>query len=248
MAIEILLRTLREVKPDIRVAEIADFPGYAVDSDGDVWSFKQRNEWRKLSPHLDRHGYPTATLDYKARGVHTLVLRAFVGPCPPGHEASHFPDPTRTNNKLSNLRWEPRAKNNHNRREHLTMPRGPQNGQSKLSANDVIAIRTRIASSKETIKTVAAPYGISPGQARRIACRQMWKEIPDLSSEQWRAVSDLFREVYSHVAELESALESGALQQADDKAVTRANRNSRIRAALEKWTGPLRAPTQGATA
>jgi hypothetical protein len=37
--------------------------------------------------------------------VHTLILETFVGPRPKGMKALHDPDPDRSNNRLSNLRW-----------------------------------------------------------------------------------------------------------------------------------------------
>ena len=52
------------------------------------------------------------TLDYK-RGtvlVHVLVLEAFVGPRPAGHEGRHLDD-VRSNNTLSNLAWGTQGEN-----------------------------------------------------------------------------------------------------------------------------------------
>ena len=42
--------------------------------------------------------------------VHRLVLEAFVGPCPPGHQACHWDD-NPANNRLDNLRWATRHEN-----------------------------------------------------------------------------------------------------------------------------------------
>lgn len=39
-------------------------------------------------------------------GVHRLVLEAFIGPCPKGHQSCHFPDMNVENNRLDNLRWD----------------------------------------------------------------------------------------------------------------------------------------------
>lgn len=47
----------------------------------------------------------------KHKYVHHLVLEAFVGPCPPGMEACHFPDPNPANCRLDNLRWDTRSQN-----------------------------------------------------------------------------------------------------------------------------------------
>lgn len=46
--------------------------------------------------------------------VHRLVLSAFVGPCPAGHEACHRDDDG-LNNSLSNLYWGTRSENMHDR-------------------------------------------------------------------------------------------------------------------------------------
>lgn len=49
--------------------------------------------------------------------VHHLVLESFVGPCPPGHTASHVDD-NPWNNELVNLRWEPHQRNCERRSEN----------------------------------------------------------------------------------------------------------------------------------
>lgn len=46
------------------------------------------------------------------RTVHSLVLEAFVGPCPEGMEARHLDD-NPTNNHLSNLVWGSRSENSY---------------------------------------------------------------------------------------------------------------------------------------
>lgn len=43
--------------------------------------------------------------------LHRLVLEAFVGPCPDGMEARHFPDNDPANCKLVNLSWGTRSQN-----------------------------------------------------------------------------------------------------------------------------------------
>lgn len=51
--------------------------------------------------------------------VHTLVLTAFVGPCPDGFECLHG-DGERTNNRDFNLRWGTRLENVHDAIRHGT--------------------------------------------------------------------------------------------------------------------------------
>src|SRR5690348_3217345 len=43
--------------------------------------------------------------------VQRIVLETFIGPCPPGKEACHFPDRNPANNRLNNLMWGTRLEN-----------------------------------------------------------------------------------------------------------------------------------------
>lgn len=93
--------------------DIKDFPNYKVGNDGSVWScqkYHSSTEWRKLKlVPVGIKGYLMAGLYKKGtlfkRLIHHLVLEAFVGPRQKGMECCHFPDPSPSNNNLSNLRW-----------------------------------------------------------------------------------------------------------------------------------------------
>jgi hypothetical protein len=73
--------------------------------------------------------------------VHKLVLTAFVGPCPLGKEARHFPDNNPTNNKLENLSWSTTDQNGKDKITHGTSPRGEKNVRHKLTEEQVRFIR-----------------------------------------------------------------------------------------------------------
>ena len=109
----------------IEYRPIPGFPGYRVGNDGSVWTCRRKGGndrgadrmtevWRPMKLHLHA-GYLRVNLirDGKnhSRAVQCLVLEAFVGPCPEGMEACHYPDPTRTNNRLENLRWDTHSEN-----------------------------------------------------------------------------------------------------------------------------------------
>ena len=76
-------------------------------------------------------GYPTISLCGhgvpRKEYVHRLVLFTFVGPCPRGMQARHYPDPNRTNVRLDNLSWAPRIENEHDKIEHGTSNHGKRN-------------------------------------------------------------------------------------------------------------------------
>jgi hypothetical protein len=64
-----------------------------------------------LTPRRGSHGYFAVSLSkHDKRTVHTLVLEAFIGPCPPGMECCHGPAGP-ADNRLSNLSWGTRSKN-----------------------------------------------------------------------------------------------------------------------------------------
>lgn len=67
-----------------------------------------------IHPQLDGHGYLTV----KGAGlVHRLVLRAFVGACPPGQVCRHL-NGDKKDNRLSNLAWGTLLENRQDRTRH----------------------------------------------------------------------------------------------------------------------------------
>lgn len=96
---------------------------------------------RILTPGINDLGRPIVILQKqgvrRARKVHLLVLEAFVGPRPVGMEARHFPNRDPCDNRLSNLSWATRSKNQMDRAEHGTSNRGEAHGVSKLTEIDI---------------------------------------------------------------------------------------------------------------
>ncbi len=78
---------------------------------------------RMMSPCPLQNDYVIVTLwrEGKQRSplVHRLVLAAFVGPAPDGHEALHR-DGNRANNQLSNLAWGTHSENEYDKVSHGT--------------------------------------------------------------------------------------------------------------------------------
>ena len=54
----------------------------------------------------------------RAYYISRLILETFVGPCPEGMEACHYPDPCTNNNRLDNLMWGTRKENMSHRKLH----------------------------------------------------------------------------------------------------------------------------------
>lgn len=167
---------------------IPGWPGYDVGTFGTVRSYwLQSGGGRKLlgtspkvlKPTLDQTGYYMVWLwrDGKRKGfcVHTLVLLAHVGPCPPGMEACHDPDHTRTNCRLDNLRWDTRKGNHADKKKHGTWQGGEKNPAAKMNDEKVRALRADFG--KMSNADLGKKYGVSRITATRIGKRILWKHV-----------------------------------------------------------------------
>lgn len=123
--------------------------------------FERRNKYGRLCCLCVNLVY--ARRRYRTMRVHRLVLEAFIGACPDGHECCHF-DGNPANNNLSNLRWDTKAGNQRDLDRHGTrspppVRRGVANNMSKLSEEAVQRIR-RLGCAADA-KLLAAEYGVS---------------------------------------------------------------------------------------
>ena len=120
----------------------------------------RRIKERVLSSNPGNHGYPSVMLskegNKKLCTVHRLVMLAFVGPCPDGHEVAHA-DGNRLNPRLENLRYATRSENAADAIAHGTATRGHKNGGAKLAPEQVIAIRN----DRRRLSIIATEYGVS---------------------------------------------------------------------------------------
>ena len=171
--------------------DIPGFPGYRVGDDGSVWSCRIASgapgfhglrsvitsNWRQLKPFLSkRTGRHQIQIGGARRSVHRLVLLAFVGPCPDGLEACHA-DGNRTNNVLSNLRWDTHKSNCADRIAHGTQVQGERMWNSRFTEADIRAIRDEYATKTTTYPKLAEKYGTSWTYIRDIVKRRAWKHV-----------------------------------------------------------------------
>ncbi len=98
--------------------------------------------------------------------IHTLVLTAFVGPCPEGKETCHN-NGIGTDNRLVNLRWGTKKDNGQDRVRHGTArTRRTGNYKTKLTPEDVEKIRL----DGRVSRLVAQDYGVCSSLIRNIRC------------------------------------------------------------------------------
>jgi hypothetical protein len=172
-----------------------DIPGYEgryqVSDQGRIKSlarmvpYERWGEGEKLikerirKPHPGRHGYLSLIvkgLDRKARTikVHLAVLEAFVGPRPSGMHGCHGPG-GQQDNRLVNLRWDTAKANNADKVRDGTHQVGERNPAAKLTAPQVLELRTKLAS--KTLKALAEEYGISIATVHNIKTRRIWAHV-----------------------------------------------------------------------
>lgn len=187
----------------VEYREISGFPSYRVGNDGSVWSLFERScrgigngsgckhvlgkTWRRLKEN--RSGKYSRVSLYRngtmfVKQVHQLVLEAFVGPCPDGMEACHYPERDTKNNSLPNLRWDTPKANQVDRLKHGMTGIGEKNGSAKLTWEQVRAIRAshpitnghkkRLANGEAA--RLSKEFGVSLGHIRKIIRHRLWKE------------------------------------------------------------------------
>jgi hypothetical protein len=146
--------------------------GYAVSTYGRVRRLARDKPTRLPQLELKQRRIPSGYLavDLGPRGarrtcyIHNLVLLAFVGPRPDGHQGCHN-DGDKDNNQLENLRWDTPAGNNADKVDHNTHNRGERHGHCRLTNEQIAEIR----SSDRSIAELAKQYGYSYGGIWSIA-------------------------------------------------------------------------------
>lgn len=187
----------------VKYRPIKGFPGYRVGDDGSVWSKIIRKglgwrygfailygPWKKLKARPNPAGYLIVCLfpGAKWKTVHTIVLTTFHGPRPKGMQACHSPDHTKTNCKLSNLRWDTPASNYRDRDLHGRTCRGERHHDSQVTEAQVRKLRKCYRTETHNYFYVrhAARLGVSKCLVARIVLGKTWKHVIDHARESSR--------------------------------------------------------------
>lgn len=108
-------------------------------------------------------------------GVHRLVLLTFIGPCPDGMQACHFPDRNVLNNRIKNLMWgTPKLNSEHSKIHgtHTSFP-GSKNPAAKLVLEDIREIR-RMRKTGMTYTSIAKKFKVTVPHVWRIVHYEVW--------------------------------------------------------------------------
>lgn len=124
--------------------------------------------------------------------VHRLVLLVFVGPCPDGMEARHFPDRDPANCRLNNLSCGTGVDNAADREVHGTVVRGDRHfsrarpemvlrgdqvGNAKLTRKEVDGLRAKYAAGGVSQRALASEHGISQGHVSDLVNMKRWAHM-----------------------------------------------------------------------
>lgn len=146
---------------------------YRVSNLGRVYSLHQTG--RFVNGMAVRDGYHIVKVRDRERRahmlIHCMVLEAFVGPRPLGHEACHGPAGA-ASDALSNLRWDTKQANQADRLRDGTSLRGRR--ISQLTADQVRQIR---ADTELTAKDWALKLGVTQNSVFSARSRRTWSEI-----------------------------------------------------------------------
>lgn len=124
----------------------------------------------------DLRGYPVVCIvvgpnQRRVFRVHRLVMLAFVGECPQGHEVRHL-DGDSSNAALANLAYGTRSENARDTVRHGRAGRGLR----KLTADDVLVILDMIAMEAPQM-AIAEHFGVTQSTISSIACGRSWKSV-----------------------------------------------------------------------
>jgi hypothetical protein len=126
-----------------------------------------------LKPTNGSHGYPTIKMpDGMGHCIHTMVLKAFVGPCPDGMECLHEDD-DRTNAKLTNLSWDTFLKNRQDASKRGRVQHGEKHYHARLTDEIVRMIRTSAMPTRE----LAERLGVACETVRRARVGISWRHV-----------------------------------------------------------------------
>lgn len=156
-----------------RWLEVPGFESYEISDHGNV---RKKSSGALMNQHATEQGYQMVFLrrngQTKGKGVHRLMLEAFVGPCPEGNEACHI-NGISFDNKLCNLRWASRVENWNDKRKHGTACVGPKHGLAKLSYGCVERIRDMRRCGVSAAK-IGRYFSISDTHVLRLMKQRNW--------------------------------------------------------------------------
>jgi len=166
--------------------EIEGFPGYIVDTEGQIWSqwnnrWGMSKEYKLLKPSKRPDGYFVINLCKDGKIFHKrvahLILETFIGKRPQGMECCHNSGKP-ADDSLKNLRWDTPKNNQADKLKHNTDNCGERNGRSKLNELQVRIIKKYPEKvSKNVCDFLAGIFKVSFSTIYDIKHNRSWRHI-----------------------------------------------------------------------
>ncbi len=167
------------------IAAVKDFPAYSVTTEGVIY---RSGRHTPVAQTPNTKGYLTVNLSQggvvSRRVVHRIVLEAFVGKRPPGMHGCHKNGDKR-DNRLCNLGWASPTENEAHKKLHGTSPIGSKNGASKITEDQVSAIREAKLSGGRYwgAARLAERFGVATSTVIRAASGKQWGHVGDRNEQ-----------------------------------------------------------------
>lgn len=150
------------------------------------WADGRRQNVSSVKPlrkaHITANGYMRVALRHsgeaqKYHPVHRLVMAAFCGPLPEGHQVNHK-NGNKQDNRLQNLEYVTGSENRIHSYRVLKQPTRPgsKHHAAKITEADALAIRA-LRVRGWTLKRLAKQFGLSVPTVCWIAKGKAWKHI-----------------------------------------------------------------------
>ena len=139
---------------------------------------------RVLKTHHDRDGYVRVNLRTTLFYVHRLVASAFIPNTENKPQVNHM-DGCKPNNCANNLEWSTQQEN----MDHavglglMAKQRGEFGGNSKLTAGEVLAIRSAYERGGISMAQIAPQYSVSESCINSVVNRRTWKHLDSPAQE-----------------------------------------------------------------
>jgi len=164
--------------------QVPQYPAYSVTENGEVYrTYYDHNRNipapKRMKTYLNRDGYEKLAICYhgvrSCVSVHTMVLLAFAGEPPPLHEGAHI-NGKRSDNRSCNLMWATPKVNHSHLKIHGTSVNGEKNGNSKLTVQQVMAIKQKLKDGLR-ITDIARLYLVTNATISAIKRGLCWQHI-----------------------------------------------------------------------
>lgn len=168
---------------------IKGFPGYRIDSDGNVYICPKKGfvrqdsfllpKWRLKKTVKNKRGYLYVSLRKEGKlynfRLARLMLSSFVGPCPKNMEACHN-NGVKSDNRLLNLRWDSHRNNLEDRKKHGTWQEGETHPRATLTERQVYSLKKQ-AKDGVNMNFLALLFKTSRGTVENIKYGRTWKKV-----------------------------------------------------------------------